>query len=44
MTVHVPRGRIPLASERVGAGSYGRGSPFELASSPGATWYPNRPR
>ena len=44
MTTHVPRGRIPFASERVGAGSYGRGSPLELARSLGATWYPSRPR
>ena len=40
MTVHVPRGRIPFASERIGASSYGHGSPLELARSLGATWYP----
>jgi hypothetical protein len=29
MTVQVPRGRIPLASERIGAGSYRFGSRWE---------------
>jgi hypothetical protein len=36
----VPRGRTPFASDRISAGAYGRGSPLELASSLGATWYP----
>jgi predicted phage terminase large subunit-like protein len=44
MTVHVPRGRIPLDSDRVRAGTYGVGSPPEVASSLGTTWYPSRPR
>jgi predicted phage terminase large subunit-like protein len=44
MTVHAPRGRIPLASDRIRTGTYGLGSPLELASSLGATWYPSRPR
>ena len=44
MTVHVPRGRIPLATDRIRAGSYSLGSPLELAISLGATWYPSRPR
>jgi predicted phage terminase large subunit-like protein len=44
MTVHVPRGRIPWASERIGAGSYDRGSTLGLASSRSAPWYPSRPR
>ena len=44
MTVHIPRGRIPWASERIGPGSYGRGSTLGLASLLGTTWYPSSPR
>ena len=44
ITVHLPRGRIPLASDGSRAGTYGRGSALELASSLGANWYPSRPR
>ena len=44
MTVHVPRGRIPWASERIGAGSYDRGSTLGLASPRSAPWYPSSPR
>jgi phage terminase large subunit-like protein len=29
MTSHVPRGRIPLATDGIGVGSYGLGSPLE---------------
>ena len=44
ITVHVPRGRIPLAIERIGAGNYGFGSPLRLASSLGASCYRSRRR
>jgi predicted phage terminase large subunit-like protein len=44
ITVHLPRGRIPLANHGRPVGSYALGSPQELAASLGATWCPSRPR
>jgi hypothetical protein len=42
MSVHVPRGRIPLASQSRNLGTFDFPSPQELASSLGAAWYPSR--